>query len=465
MMFENNVYKAPHTHTHTHTHPQTPTDTLRHPQTPSDTHRHPQTPSDTHRHPQTPSDTLTGEQSINRIQPSWERYSFKMPYRHRRACPICGTSNLLNLSGHLRQVHGLWSEDQRQPWLKRASHLPPPVALPMEQCPVNLPPNSGPVIPSNNSPVHSVEPQPYPEFKFQHPFSMMVVGPSQCGKTCFVYQLLTHKRFSFPDKKPVMVCWCYNQWQPIYDEIQCALKGKIKFVQGLPELENDLGAIKTSRHTIIVLDDLMAEAKDSPVVSKLFTQGRHRNASVLLLLQNMFPKGKYNTDISRNATYKVLFWSPGDRKQIDMMPEHTFAKDRPYFMKAYNRETAHPYGYIVVDNHPQTNNEHQVVGNVFDDCYAYPLTNTNSPKRNETPSVSTANSTYVPSPLREPQRETSRKRAAEKVTAPRVKKRKTLPSQKTKEPHITSADEDENDESMLLCERSYSDYPSYPWTK
>ena len=35
----------------------------------------------------------------------------------------------------------------------------------------------------------------------------------------------------------------------------------------------------------------MAEATDSPVLFRLFTQGRHRNASVILLLQNMFPKG------------------------------------------------------------------------------------------------------------------------------------------------------------------------------
>ena len=31
----------------------------------------------------------------------------------------------------------------------------------------------------------------------------------------------------------------------------------------------------------IILDDLMAEATDSPVVSRLFTQGRHGNASVI----------------------------------------------------------------------------------------------------------------------------------------------------------------------------------------
>ena len=87
----------------------------------------------------------------------------------------------------------------------------------------------------------------------------------------------------------------------------------------------------------------------------------------------MFPKGKYNTDISRNATYKVLFRSPGDRKQIDIMAEQTFAKDRPHFMKAYTQETEQPYGYIIVDNHPRTTGKRQVVANVFGDCQSYPV--------------------------------------------------------------------------------------------
>ena len=229
-------------------------------------------------------------------------------------------------------------------------------------------------------PVDTLETQPHPEFAFQHPYSMIVVGPSQCGKTHFVHQLLTHKCTVYPDKKSVLVVWCYNQWQPKYNEIKRDLRGKIRFAQGLPHVEEDLSNINNSRHTIIVLDDLMAEAKDSPVVSKLFTQGRHRNASVILLLQNMFPKGKYNTDISRNATYKVLFRSPGDRKQIDIMAEQTFAKDRPRFMQAYQRETDRPYGYIVVDNHPRTTSEHQVVANVLGDCYTYPhITSTSLP--------------------------------------------------------------------------------------
>ena len=170
-----------------------------------------------------------------------------------------------------------------------------------------------------------------------------------------------------------MVYWFYNQWQSSYEAIQRALKKKIRFAQGLPELKDDLSNITLARNNIIVIDDLMSQATDSPVVSKLFTQGRHHNASVILLLQNMYPKGKYNTDISRNATYKVLFRSPGDRKQIDIMAEQTFAKDRPHFMKAYSQETEQPYGYIIVDNHPRTTGKRQVVANVFGDCQSYPV--------------------------------------------------------------------------------------------
>ena len=94
----------------------------------------------------------------------------------------------------------------------------------------------------------------------------------------------------------------------------------------------------------------MAEATDSPVVSRLYTQGRHRNASVILLLQNMFP----NTDISQNAQYLALFRSPSDRKQIGIIGERMFDKNRVHFMNAKYKETEKPYGYLLVDNKPGT---------------------------------------------------------------------------------------------------------------
>ena len=297
------------------------------------------------------------------------------------------------------------------------------------QLPIEPPPPSqcrvvGPPSKCLLKTVNCLETQDYPEFKFQHMFSMMVVGPSQSGKTHFVQQLLTHKCINYLEKKPLRVYWFYNQWQPSYDDIQRALKKKIQFTQGIPELSDDLHEIRPENNNILVFDDLMSQATDSPVVSKLFTQGRHRNASVILLLQNMFPKGKFNTDISRNALYKVLFRSPGDRKQIDIMAEQTFAKDRPHFMKAYTQETEKPFGYIVLDNHPRTTSQHQVVADVFDQCKSYPY-------------ISTRN-TVVQSPVTEAEQRKAhpvvKKRKRCNVDESMVKKRKPTKKQKTRKP-------------------------------
>ena len=111
--------------------------------------------------------------------------------------------------------------------------------------------------------------------------------------------------------------------------MQRTLGDEIEFAQGLPDLSKDLREIDPKFNNVLVFDDLMSQATDSPLLSLLFTQGRHRNASVILLLQNMFPKGKFNTDISRNAQYMVLFRSPSDRKQMDIIAERIFQKTNP----------------------------------------------------------------------------------------------------------------------------------------
>ena len=74
------------------------------------------------------------------------------------------------------------------------------------------------------------------------------------------------------------------------------------------------------------------------MASRLFTQGRHRNASVILLLKNMFPKGKYNTDIIRNAQYLALFRSPSDKKQIEIIGEHMFDKNSALYERLLQRD-------------------------------------------------------------------------------------------------------------------------------
>ena len=111
--------------------------------------------------------------------------------------------------------------------------------------------------------------------------------------------------------------------------MQSSIRKEIQFFRGPPEFTEDLREIDPKFNNVLVFDDLMAQATDCPLVSLLFTQDRHRNASVILLLQNMFAKGKFNTDISWNAKYMALFRSPSGRKQIGIIAERMFDKNRP----------------------------------------------------------------------------------------------------------------------------------------
>ena len=207
--------------------------------------------------------------------------------------------------------------------------------------------------------------KPYSKFNFRHKFLLLVVGPTQSGKTYFVQQILEHNRIVYEEQKSTDIFWYYNQWQECYEELKKSLGKSIRFERGVPELSEDLCEINSHYNNIIILDDLIAEATDSPVASLLFTQGRHRNASVILLLQNMFPKGKYNTNISRNAKYLALFRSPCDRKQIGIIGERMFGKNRVPFMNAYYKETEKPFGCLLVDNKANTPADKQILADLF----------------------------------------------------------------------------------------------------
>ena len=117
-------------------------------------------------------------------------------------------------------------------------------------------------------------------------------------------------------------------------------------------------------------------AVDSPILSNLFTQGRHRNASVILLLQNAFPKGKHNTSISRNAQYMVFLKCPADRRRIGIMAETIFDKQKPLFMEIYNEITVKPFSYVLIDNKADTAVHRQIINGVFGTCVSYALPST-----------------------------------------------------------------------------------------
>ena len=118
---------------------------------------------------------------------------------------------------------------------------------------------------SANNNVLALATKPYPQFNFHHSFSLLVVGSTKSGKTYFVQQVLKHNRIVYEEQKTIRIF------------------GTIINGKNIPELPENLCEINPRNNNIIILDDLMAEGTDSAVVSRLFTQNCHRNASFILL--------------------------------------------------------------------------------------------------------------------------------------------------------------------------------------
>ena len=91
--------------------------------------------------------------------------------------------------------------------------------------------------------------------------------------------------------------------------MKSAIEKDIKFSRELPKFNDDLREIDPKYNNVLIFERF--EAIQSPIVPRLFTKGRHRPTSIILQLKNMFPKGKFNTDLSWNAQYMAPFVALG----------------------------------------------------------------------------------------------------------------------------------------------------------
>ena len=110
--------------------------------------------------------------------------------------------------------------------------------------------------------------------------------------------------------------WLYSVAQPeLFDEIKRHFSGSCEFLPGFPD--NFCSYVeKRKQECIICIDDLIQDIANSGELSKLFMRGRsHLGCSIMLLMQNIFPKG-------------------GETRTISL---------------AYWNATSHPFGYLFCD--------------------------------------------------------------------------------------------------------------------
>lgn len=181
--------------------------------------------------------------------------------------------------------------------------------------------------------------------KLIHPFNCIVSGPTQSGKTFFVFKLIDN----LPEiTKPAIsnIVYIYNIWQDKFN----AYKDKVFFTNNLNYL-----TIKPTVPTLLICDDFMNQIGDNKDLLDLFIKGTHHNSiSALVILQNIFEKGKIFKSLRQNCHYYYLTEHLQDRQSIEYFARQLEPKNSKYFIASYEDAISKPFGGLFCDLHPHS---------------------------------------------------------------------------------------------------------------
>ena len=195
---------------------------------------------------------------------------------------------------------------------------------------------------------------------FKSPFSCLVSGPSQSGKTYFVNQVLENHERLITKFAELKVLWCYG--------IESEYIGKqlknpsvfIKYHEGLPS-DKDLEGVNT-----VVVDDLLVETSKDESMTNLFTRTvHHKNLNVFCLIQNIFFKSPVIRNLNLNSNYIVLFRNVRDQTQLSVFARQFCPQNTQFFIDAFKDATKNAYGYLLIDLHPRTDDKYRIRGDIF----------------------------------------------------------------------------------------------------
>ena len=200
-------------------------------------------------------------------------------------------------------------------------------------------------------------------FRFHTPSSILVVGPSECGKTVFTEKLLFDNVDLF-ETPPLQIHYCYGAWQ---DRFRTMQDRGIVFHEGIPNYQGLVQWFPQGQG-IMVMDDLMDEGSQDKQVLDLFTKhSHHQNVTVLNLCQDTFPVGKYAKSICRNAHYIVAFKNPRDQLGVRDVLLQSFPTTWKERLNTFHQATSRPFGYLMLDLHPASSDETRLLSHLLKD--------------------------------------------------------------------------------------------------
>ena len=177
-------------------------------------------------------------------------------------------------------------------------------------------------------------------------FRMVIAGASSSGKSTLVGNLLENKNGILYQEFQRLV---YLRGVPTKNEelLKRKFGDRMLVFDGIPPQEVLLPLCTTGEVTLLLIEDLDAEACSSKLVSKIFTAySHHYNFSVILSTQNIFRNGPERLNLLRSTTHIVLFPNNLDLTVVRLLAQKVHPKNSGAVVELFERVTQEPYSHL-----------------------------------------------------------------------------------------------------------------------
>ena len=201
------------------------------------------------------------------------------------------------------------------------------------------------------------------DIRFKENFKIFLCGPSRCGKTVFIKDLLENMS-SITKQNISKVIYVYKVWQSIFEDMHS--QGLVNIF--LEEKDNIIEKIKNLAYgetSLIIFDDLI-NSKNLEEISNLFVVDcRHSNYSLIFTSQRMFVNNEYFRQISNNCDYIIAFRNPRNYSEIRTLAQQLTPIGLD-LLDIYTKATKDPFSYLLINLTQECNEDLKFISHLFD---------------------------------------------------------------------------------------------------
>ena len=203
------------------------------------------------------------------------------------------------------------------------------------------------------------------DIRLKENFKIFVSGPSRCGKTFFISELLENI-VSFAKDPPETILYIYKIWQTKFDEMKSVVDG---FIKDNENIVQQIKEIARGQRVFVIFDDLI-NSKSLVDIATLFTvDGRHMNMSMAFLTQRMFVNNEHFRQISQNCDYFCVFKNPRNSSEIRTLAQQLTPGSLD-LIEIYKEATKNPFSYLLINLTQECDPSLKYLSHIFDENHS-----------------------------------------------------------------------------------------------